>query len=84
MTGRENKDFANSRSRTHSSTCSRAPIKGGRDRQRWVIFVGGIKGYPETCAEHGLLRSTSELASSLSAFFTANCAGRFALGLRDR
>ena len=70
MTGRENKDFANSRSRTHSSTCSRAPIREGRDRQRWVILVGGITGYLETCAEHGLSRSTSAPVSSLSAFFS--------------
>ena len=70
MSGRENNDFSNSRSRTHSSTCSCTPIRGGRDRQRWVILVGAIKGYPETCAEHGLLRSTSEPASSLSAFFS--------------
>ena len=70
MSGKENKDFANSRSWTHSSTCSRAPIWRGRDRQRWVILLGGIKGYPETCAEHGLLRSTSAPASSLSAFFS--------------
>ena len=69
MTGRENKDFANSRSRTHSSACSCAPIRGGRDRQRWVILAGGIKSYPETCAEHGLSRSTSVPASSLSGFF---------------
>ena len=68
MTGRENKDFANSRSRTHSSPCSYAPIRGGRDRQRWVILLGGVKSYPETCAEHGLSRSTSAPASSLSGF----------------
>ena len=70
MTGRENKDFANSRSWTLSSTCSCAPTRGGRDRQRWVILVGEIKGYPETCAEYGLWRSTSAPASSLSAFFS--------------
>ena len=35
-----------------------------------MILAGGIKGYPETCAEHGLSRSTSALASSLSAFFS--------------
>ena len=70
MTGRENKDFANSRSRTHSSTCSCAPTRGGRDRQRWVILVGEIKGYPEMCAELGLSHSTSAPASSLSGFFS--------------
>jgi len=70
MTGRENNDFSNSRSRTHSSTCSCTPIRGSRDRQRWVILAGGIKGFLETCAEHGLLRSTSALASSLSDFFS--------------
>ena len=70
MTGRENKDFANSRSWTLSSTCSRAPIQGGGGRQRWVALVGGIKSYPETCAEHGLPRSTSAPASSLSGFFS--------------
>ena len=70
MTGRENNDFANSRSWTLSSTFSCAPIWGGRDRQRWVILLGEIKGYPETCAEHGLSRSTSAPASSLSGFFS--------------
>eukprot|EP01043_Picozoa_sp_COSAG02_P005745 COSAG02_NODE_157_length_32999_cov_31.863647_29_plen_90_part_00 len=70
MTGRETKDFANSRSRTHSSTCSCAPTRGGRDRQRWVILVGEIKGYPEMCAELGLSHSTSAPASSLSGFFS--------------
>ena len=70
MSGRENKDFANSRSRTHSSTCSCAPIRGGRDRQRWVSLAGGIKSYPETCAEHGMPRSTSAPPSSLSGFFS--------------
>ena len=70
MTGRENKDFANSRSRTHSSTCSCAPTREVGDRQRWVVLLGGVKSYPETCAEHGLSRSTSAPASSLSAFFS--------------
>ena len=70
MTGRENKDFANSRSRTHSSTCSCAPTRGGRDRQRWVNLVGDIKGYPEMCAERGLSHRTSAPASSLSGFFS--------------
>ena len=70
MSGRENKDFANSRSRTHSSTCSCAPIREGRDRQRWVILTGGIKSYLDTCAELGLSRSTSAPSSSLSAFFS--------------
>ena len=32
-------------------------------------LVGEVKGYPETCAEHGLSRSTSVPASSLSGFF---------------
>ena len=70
MTGRENNDFANSRSRTHSKTCSSAPIRGGRDRQRRVILAGEIKSYLETCAEPGLSRSTSAPASSLSGFFS--------------
>ena len=70
MNGRENNDFSNSRSRTHSRTCSSAPIRGGRDRQRWLILAGDIKSYPETCAEHGLSRSTSAPSSSLSAFFS--------------
>ena len=35
-----------------------------------MILLGGIKGYPEMCAEHGLWRSTSALASSLSGFFS--------------
>ena len=70
MTGRENNDFSNSRSRTHSRTCSRAPIRGGRDRQRWVILVGEMQSFLETCAEHGLSRSTSAPASSLSGFFS--------------
>ena len=33
-----------------------------------MILLGGIKGYLETCAEHGLSRSTSAPASSLSGF----------------
>ncbi len=33
-----------------------------------MALVGEVKGYPETCAEHGLSRSTSALASSLSGF----------------
>ena len=70
MTGRENNDFANSRSRTHSRTCSSAPIRGGRDRQRWVILAGEMQSFLETCAEHGLSRSTSAPASSLSGFFS--------------
>ena len=70
MTGRENNDFSNSRSRTHSSTCSCTPIWGGRDRQRWVILLEEIKSYLETCAEHGLSRSTSAPAFSLSGFFS--------------
>ena len=70
MIGRENKNFANSRSWTLSSAPSCTPICGGRDRQRWVILLGGIKGYPDTCAELGLLRSTSAPASSLSGFFS--------------
>ena len=73
LTGRENKDISNSRSRTLSSARSCAPITGGRDRQRWVILLGGIKGYLERCAEHGLSRSTSAPASSLSSFFMGNC-----------
>ena len=36
-----------------------------------MILADGIKSYPETCAEHGLLRSTSTLASSLSVFFSS-------------
>ena len=68
LTGRENKDFANSRSRTHSSTCSRAPIWRGRDRQRWVILLGDIVSYPEMCAERVVLRSASAPALSASAF----------------
>ena len=70
MTGRENNDFANSRSWTLSSTCSRAPIWGDRDRQRWVNLLGEIKSFPEMCAEHGMSRSTSAPASSLSGFFS--------------
>eukprot|EP01043_Picozoa_sp_COSAG02_P110644 COSAG02_NODE_46777_length_346_cov_0.809717_1_plen_63_part_00 len=35
-----------------------------------MILLGEITSYPETCAEHGLSRSTSTLASSLSAFFS--------------
>ena len=35
-----------------------------------MILLGGIKGYPETCDEHGLSRSMSALASSLSGFFS--------------
>ena len=70
MSGRENNDFSNSRSRTHSSTCSCTPIRGGTDRQRWVILAGRIKSFPETCAEHGLLRSTFAPVSSLSGFFS--------------
>ena len=67
---RENKNFANSRSWTLSSAASCTPIWGGRDRQRWVALVGEVKGYPETCAEYGLSRSTSAPASSLSGFFS--------------
>ena len=70
MSGRENKDFANSRSSTLSRTCSHEPIWRGRDKQRWVNLIGEIKGYPGTCAEHGLSRSTSAPASSLSGFFS--------------
>ena len=35
-----------------------------------MILVIDIISYPEMCAEHGLSRSTSALASSLSAFFS--------------
>ena len=35
-----------------------------------MALVGEVKGYPETCAEHGLSRSTSAPASSLSGFFS--------------
>mgnify|MGYP003334935524 CR=1 FL=1 len=35
-----------------------------------MILLGGIKGYPEMCAEHGVPRRTSAVASSLSAFFS--------------
>ena len=34
-----------------------------------MILVVDIISYPEMCAEHGVPRSTSELAPSLSAFF---------------
>ena len=40
-----------------------------RDRQRWLILLGEIISYPEMCAEHGIPRSTSAPASSLSTFF---------------
>ena len=70
MSERENKNFANSRSWTHSRTCSSAPIWGGRERQRWMILAGEIKSFPETCADHGLSRSTSAPASFLNAFFS--------------
>ena len=40
-----------------------------RDRQRWLILLGEIISYPEMCAEHGVTRSASASAPSLSAFF---------------
>ena len=46
-----------------------ASTTGSWSRERWVILVGEIKGYPEMCAELGLSHSTSAPASSLSTFF---------------
>ena len=49
---------------------ARASTTGSWSRERWVILVGEITSYPEMCAEHGVLRSASTPASSVSAFFT--------------
>ena len=70
MTGRENKHFPNSRSRTLCTARSCARTRQIRGRERWLILVVDIISYPEMCAKHALLRSTSAPASSLSAFFS--------------
>ena len=49
---------------------ARASTTGSWSRERWVILVGEITRYPEMCAEHGVPRSASAPASSVSAFFT--------------
>ena len=49
---------------------ARASTTGSWSRERWMILQGEITSYPEMCAEHGVLRSASAPASSVSAFFT--------------
>ena len=69
LTGRENKHFPNSRSRTLCTASSRARTRRIRGRERWVILVVDIISYPEMCAEHVVPRSASAPAPSLSTFF---------------
>ena len=68
MTGRENKDFPNSRSRTLCTASSCARTRQIRGRERWVILAGDIISYPEMCAEDMVPRSASAPALSVSTF----------------
>ena len=66
------------------------PVFGGALATRFTYALGEVKGYPETCAEPGLLRSTSSPASFLSGFFSiffckyarANSTGRSSARLK--
>ena len=69
MSGRENRHFPNSRSRTLCTARSCARTRQVRGRERWVILLVDIISYPEMCAELMVPRSASAPALSVSTFF---------------